>query len=346
MKKIDYKILLKYIKNSFKVIGLNKIDRNYVSDGLVSASLRGVDSHGIRLFKHYILSGINGRKNLNPNYKFSNKYKTMILLNADNGYGLASCRRGLENSLDTVRKYGMASVSVINSSHCGCLASSVIPIVKKGFIVFGFTHADSLLLSHGSKSSYFGTNPLCFGYPRHNKEPFCLDMSPSFFSWNKVLSYRLEKKTLPPGICADKNGKMTTDPLKAHSLIPIGGYKGYGLSAMVEILCSINTGMNFGKKIPPMFKYDMTKTRNLGQFFIILKSDGFIESKIALKNLEKMYSEIYSENSKKNKMKVILPNDKESICLLERKSTGIPLTEEIINDFSVISKKLNIKNIV
>ena len=98
-------------------------------------------------------------ENLNPNYKFSNKYKTMILLNADNGYGLASCRRGLENSLDTVRKYLNGYVSVINSSHCGCLASSVIPIVKKGFIVFGFTHADSLLLSHGSKSPYFGTNP-------------------------------------------------------------------------------------------------------------------------------------------------------------------------------------------
>ena len=76
---------------------------------------------------------------------------------------------------------------------------------------------------------------------------------------------------------------MITDPLKAHSLIPIGGYKGYGLSAMIEILCSINTGMNFWKKIPPMFNYDMTKTRNLGQFFIILKSDGFIDRKIALK---------------------------------------------------------------
>ncbi len=342
MKKYDHKIIRKFIYKNFSLIGLNKTDTDYVTDGLVNASLRGVDSHGIRLFKHYILSGLNGRKSIKPKYTYHSNYKTSLLLNANNGYGLAACRRALEKSLPRVDKYGMTSVGIINSSHCGCLASSVIPIVKKGYIVFGFTHADSLLLSYGSKKSFFGTNPLCFGYPRSKKEPFCLDMSPSLFSWNKVLTYRKQNKKLPQDICTDDNGKMTTNPHKAKSLIPIGGYKGYGLSAMIEILCSINVGMNFGKKIPPMFTWDIKKTRNLGQYFIVMKSDLFINKNSALKNLEKLYSDIYKLPRKSKNKRILLPNDKETNTLNDRKKNGIPITKEVREDFKYISNILNL----
>ena len=322
---------------------MKPIDNSYVTNGLLSASLRGVDSHGIRLLKHYIYSGLNGRKNINPKYKYFKKYKTSLLLEANNGYGIAACSRALDRSLSIVDKYGFASVGVINSSHCGCLASSVIPIVKKGYMVLGFTHADSLLLSFGSKEPFFGTNPLCFGFPRKKDEPFCLDMSPSVFSWNKVQSYKAENKKLPRGICADIKGNMTTNPYKAKSLIPIGGYKGYGLSAMIEILCSIITGMNFGKNIPPMFTYDITKPRKLGQFFMVLKTDLFINNTEIFVNLENMYKDVYKQKLKSKSRKVFLPNDIESLTLKDRKKNGIPLNRELMNDFTEISKNLNIR---
>ena len=194
IKKIKHQLLYDHIYNSFKSIGLNNQDNIYVTDGLINASLRGVDSHGIRLFKHYILSGINGRKNLKPKYKFYKKYKTSLLTDADNGYGLAACRRGLEKSLNIVDKYGVASLAIINSSHCGCLASSVLPIAKKGYMVFGFTHADSLLLSYGSRSAYFGTNPLCFAFPRKKKNLSVLICLHLFFHGIKFCHIDLKTK--------------------------------------------------------------------------------------------------------------------------------------------------------
>ena len=137
---------------------------------------------------------------------------------------------------------------------------------------------------------------------------------------------------------------MTTDPKRARSLIPIGGYKGYGLSAMVEILCSIMTGMNFGKKIPPMFSYDIKKTRNLGQYFMVFKTDLFSSNSIIFNNLEKMYNEIYKLPSLKSTPKVFLPNDKEIFILNERKKTGIPITQNI-DDFTEINNQIKIENI-
>lgn len=346
IEKIKYKKMYNFIFSAFKSIGLNNQDSAYVSEGLINASLRGVDSHGVRLLKHYILSGINGRKNTKPKYKFFKKYKTSLLINADNGYGLAACRRGLEKSLKIVDKYGVACTAVVNSSHCGCLASSVIPISKKGYMVLGFTHADSLLLSTNSSKAYFGTNPLCFAFPRKNKEPFCLDMSPSLFSWNKVLTYRSQNKKLPKNICADINGKMTTDPNKAASLIPIGDYKGYALASMIEILCSIITGMNFGKNIPKMFDFDIKKTRNLGQMFIVFKTDLFSENKSIFKNLERMYKDVSKLPKKKSNLKILLPNDRESSTLVIRKKEGIEISKELKNDFIYISNLLKIENIL
>ena len=344
MKNLSKQKISNFMSKSFHQIGLNEVDIKFVVNGLVSASLRGVDSHGIRLFKHYLISGMKGRKNIKPSYKFYKKYKTSLLLDADNAYGLASCGRALNKSLSIVNKFGFASVGVINSSHCGCLASSVIPIVKKGYMVLGFTHADSLLLSYGSKESFFGTNPLCFGFPRKKKEPFCLDMSPSIFSWNKVRSYKINNKRLPPNVCADKFGNMTTDPQKATSLIPIGNYKGYGLSSMIEILCSVMTGMSYGKKIPPMFTFDMKKPRKLGQFFMVFKTDLFISDSQIYKSLENMYKDVYKQRTKKINNKIFLPNDPETLTLKERLKKGIPITKEIINDFEDVSKELNIKS--
>ena len=68
-------------------------------------------------------------------------------------------------------KYGVGIVAVKNSSHPGALASIVLEAAKN-YICWGFTHADSLLLSSNGKRAYFGTNPICFAAPRKNEEPF------------------------------------------------------------------------------------------------------------------------------------------------------------------------------
>ena len=99
--------------------------------------------------------------------------------------------------------------------------------------------------------------------------------------------------------------------------------------------------MNFGKNIPPMFTWDIKKTRNLGQFFIVMKSDLFINKNPALKSLEKLYSDIYKLPRKNNNKNILLPNDKETITLNDRKKNGIPITREIKEDFKYISNILN-----
>ena len=341
MIKINYNKLLNFTYKIFKKVKLNEFSAKAVSLGICEASLRGVDSHGIKLFPHYVKSSITGRKNPKPKFKFYRKFESAFLLDADNGYGIAAGFKAVDKGIEVAKKKGICMVGVKNSSHPGALASIALRAAKKGFIAFAFTHADSLQLTYGGRQAFFGTNPICFVAPRYKQEPFCLDMATTQISWNKLLNYKRLKKKLPNNTAADKNGKKTNNPNLAKSLLSIGDYKGYGLAAMIEIMCSVFLGMNFGKDIPPMYKSSMSKPRKLGQFYIILRSDAFVEKNNFIKNLNKMCLKVKKQKKKKNE-NIYLPNDKEIIISKQRFKNGIPVDQILYDEIKKISKKFKI----
>ena len=229
-----------------------------------------------------------------------------------------------------------------NSSHCGSMASMALRAARKGYISFAFTHADALMLTYGGKKPYFGTNPICFASPRLKKEPYCLDMATTSISWNKLLNYRNKSKKLPENLAADKNGKSTINASIANSLMPSGGYKGFGLASMVEILCGVYSGMKFGNDIPSMYLHPINKKRNLGQFYIVMRTDGFLDSKDFIKRIEKMYKDIYNLKPYSKSKKIMLPNDIEINTSKERLKFGIPVESNILKSLTLLSKQMKI----
>jgi ureidoglycolate dehydrogenase (NAD+) len=342
MKIIKYSELLLFTKKVLKKAGLDKYSTNAVATGLCETSLRGVESHGIRLLNHYIQSALFGRKNPKPNFKFYKSFSSLATLDADNAFGHAAGFKAIEYSMKVAKKNGISVVSVRNSSHPGALASMSLKAARKGFLSLAFTHADALMLSHNGKRAYFGTNPICFAVPRIEKEPYCLDMATSMISWNKLLIHKAKKKKLEDFFAATKDGYPTRDPDKSNALIGAGSYKGYGLASLVEILCGVYSGMNFGRSIPPMYTSSIKKPRKLGQFYITMRVDGSLSKSNFLKQMQKMCDEVRKEPKKKN-TKVKLPNDNEIDIMKKNKKEGIKLSKEITKQLVNISKNFSIK---
>jgi len=334
LKKFSFKILLKSgIKNNIAKI---------VSEGLCQTSLRGVDSHGIRLLEHYSKSALQGRKNPNPNIKIRYPFTSVCSIDADHTYGHYAGILAVKEGIKISKKHGISMISVYNSTHCGSLAFSALYGANKGYIVLGFTHADSMMLAHNSKDSFFGTNPICFSAPRVNEEPFCLDMATTHISWNKLLKQRKENKNFQEKILADSLGNLTGDVFKANSLVPIGHYKGFGLATMIEILCGVYSGMNVAQNIPSMFTTSLNKKRKLSQFYLVLRTDGVISKKKFSKDLTKMSKRIRCLRPKAKK-KVLVANDPEILKSKNRLKYGIPINSEITNQFKRLSNKFEIK---
>jgi ureidoglycolate dehydrogenase (NAD+) len=339
--KIKFEELQSFVFSILEKVGLDEFSKDAVGKGLTETSLRGVDSHGVRLLSHYVNSALTGRKNPKPKFKFENNFPTIFCLDADNGFGHAAGMAAIDKAMIAANEYGVGIVGVTNSSHPGAMASMALKAARKGFIAFAFTHADALTLSHEGSRPYFGTNPICFAAPRQEEEPFCLDMATSVAPWNKVKLAITEGQTLEPGIAADEYGMSTEDPAKAKAVFPTGGYKGVGLASMVETLCSIFTGMNFGRSIPAMFTTPMEEQRKLGQFYMVIKADGIVAQESFVKNLQAMTEEFREEPALPGK-KVLLAGDKEILTSKDRIQNGVPLDSATLEAFKELSKKYEV----
>ena len=329
MKLVDHKILRSKTESVLKKYGSNEFSAKSVSKGLVETSLRGVDSHGIRLLPHYLNALRNGRINGEPKFKINNKYQALIGLDADNAFGHAAGYKSIEIGMKIAEEFGIAAISVMNSSHPGAMASFSLEAARKGFCSFSFTHADSLIQSFRGKNPFFGTNPICFAAPRKNEEPFCVDMAPTFIPWNKVLQSREKKIPLESNVAVDNNGIPTKNPFNAQSLIGIGNYKGFALAAMVEVLCSTMSGMPFGPHISSMYKSSIKEKRKLGQFYLVFKNDINVDNEYFQETLEKMTNELRNQEPAQEGEKVLMPNDPQIITTKERVKEGIPIMDNV-----------------
>ena len=308
MKKIHFNEIYEFHKTVLSKAGLDEHTCESVSFGLCETSLRGVDSHGIRLLPHYTRSALLGRKNPTPEYKFKQVFPAFGHLDADNTFGHAAGMKAIDLAMPLAKEFGISAIAVSNSSHPGAMASFALRAARKGYIAFAFSHADALVSSYGGKRAYFGTNPICIAAPRNESEPFCLDMAPTMISWNKLLGARKKGESLPKEYAADENVNPTNDPELAKALLPIGGYKGFGISAMGEILCGVLTGMAFGRSIPTMFTFPMDRPKHLGQFNMVMRVDACQSQSDFELRLQQMTNEVRGEPSKQGE-RVQLAND-------------------------------------
>ncbi|MBN1353839.1 MAG: Ldh family oxidoreductase [Candidatus Omnitrophica bacterium] len=335
---IEPKTLKKFIKNILLKANVRSDVAEHVAEGLVQTSLRGVDSHGVRLLPHYLEGVRKGRVNPNPDYKFKKTSCSTGMLNADHTFGHAACMRAAKEAVSLARRGGTGHVAVYNSTHFGAAAYYALEIAKNDMIGMSFTNTDALIRTYAGKRSFLGNNPICFAAPCEGEEPFCLDMATSVLTFNKIRQLRGEGKRVPAGAGADRQGRETRDPESVEMLLPVGGYKGYGLSMMVEIFCSLLSGGPYGPNIPKMFEAPMSVKRHIGHFISAIRIDCFQDKKSFKKRLSKMMRDLRNEPSSSKRIPVQVAGDPEKRCAEERIKSGIPLRQELANAFLDIGR--------
>lgn len=346
MTRITYDALVPFVRGVLTGAGLDDFSNDAVTTGLCETSLRGVDSHGIRLLAHYANSAVTGRKNPRPNFMFTRNLPSVGLLDADDAFGHAAGMKAIDHAIEMAGETGIGAVGVANSSHPGAMASFALKAARQGFIGFAFTHADSLLLPPNGTRPFFGTNPVCMAAPRREADPYCLDMATSVIPWNRLRIHQDSGEPLPEGVAADAQGYGTEDPHAVACLMPVGspiaGYKGHALASMVEVLCAAFTGMAFGRDIPAMYKAPMEQPRMLGQFFMVMRTDGCISSDAFLDAMQRMAEDIRAEPAHPGH-KVMLPGDREIETARKRKVEGIPLDEATVDALRNLAGKYDVE---
>ena len=322
-------------------VGVREDVAGHLVEGIIQASLRGVDSHGIRLFPHYLQGLEEGRLNGKPQYRFTQTSPTTAKLDADHAPGHAAGATGMRKAIELAKVSGVGTVGVNHSSHFGAAAYYALMAADADMIGLSFTHATAHVLSYGGTRPFFGNNPICLTAPCEGEEPFCLDMATTTATFNKVQQYREQDRKVPFGWGVDSAGRDTDDPVKIESLLPIGGYKGFGLSMMVDILCALLTGAPYGPNVSRMFGTPLSEKRNLGHFFMAMRIDCFEAPAIFKKRLREMMDALRREPAREDGVPVKVPGDPEKAYHRERSANGIPIPESLLQELAALATRYN-----
>jgi LDH2 family malate/lactate/ureidoglycolate dehydrogenase len=316
-----------------------------VAEALTETSLRGVDSHGIRLLVHYAKVVQTGRINPRPQLTFTRTDRSTGIVDADNGFGHHASYFAIDHAVRLAQESGISAVSVINSSHFGSAGCYVLPAAEQGYIALGVCNSDSFVLPHDGVKPFHGTNPLAFAAPVAGARPFLMDMATSVIPWNRVQDLMNEGLSLPPDAAVDTDGAVTQVPFHSAALLPLGGvnygYKGAALASMVEVLSAVMTGMPHCSRLLGMAGPDFATPRRLGHFFIVFDPRRFVSAEVYDQAMEAYLGDLRAIKGR-NDTKVMAPGDREWAVEADRQLHGIPVADQLKIDLDELADSLGV----
>ena len=321
---------------------LNAEEAAIVVKGLISANLRGVDTHGLVMIRHY------ARRFTTIKYRpieVVQESETTCLVDAGDNYGILASTIAMNKAIEKAEKYGSGVASVRNSNHFGAAAYYALLAAEKGMLGISTTNAGNRIPPWGGKEAFLGNNPIAIAVPG-NEYPVILDMALSVVAYQKIVTYAREGWPLPGDWAYDSNGELTTDHKAALEgmLTPLGGYKGAGLSVMVDLICGAISKNGFADHVLPIDIYD--KPRHVGHFFVAIKISNFIPLDV-FKSLIDAYSKKFHAIPRKEGVDhLYMPGEIEHEKYCDRIKNGFPLSRAAVDQLNEVSDEFGIAHLV
>ncbi len=302
------------------------------------ADIRGIDSHGVALLPLYSQLRAEGRIKFQPAIRVLRDSPVTALIDADHGLGHVPSTQAMQLAIDKCRQSGLAAVAVRNSNHFGAAGAYALMAAQTGLIGLAFTSVWNLaIVPTFGADPMFGTNPIAFAAPGERHRVFYLDMATSTVAIGKLKLAALHGKPLEPGWALDATGQVTTDPgiaLESRRLTPLGGtrplgsHKGYGLAAMVEILCTMLAGAWYAPTREA--RHPGERHVNIGHFFLAIDPKSFRAAGEFEQDLDHMIDALHACRRADPAQPVWVAGDPEAQAMEERSSLGIPVPEALL----------------
>ncbi len=331
--------LTDYMVRFFTQLKLSRADAETAAEVLLSADLRGVDSHGIiRLNTYY---GDRLRKGLiDPLSPVTVLRETPVslALSAGNGMGQVVGKQAMLRCIEKAKQIGIAMVTVRNSNHYGIAGYYAMMALEHDMIGISFTNSQPLVAPTYGRKALIGTNPIAVAVPTGAERPYVLDMATSIVPIGRITVYEKAGKPIPEGWGIDGDGRVTTNPtavLKGGALMPLGGidlmrgYKGYGLGLLVDIFSGVLSGSAFAGDVG--HPSSEGRFANVGHFFAAIRPDVFRPIDEFKRDMDGLIQQIKNSPKAIGKDRIFIHGEKEFERAEYNAKHGVPLLVPVVN---------------
>ncbi|TVY32657.1 putative oxidoreductase [Lachnellula occidentalis] len=317
-----------------------------ISDCLIKADMRGVDTHGMNRIPSYMDRVAQGVLDAKATPELKKLTPVVAQVDGKNGFGFLAAHQGMQCAIEMAKEFGIGMVSIKHSNHFGMSAWVVQQAIDAGMMSLVFTNSSPALPVWGGQSKLMGVSPIACGAPAGKERPFILDMAPSVAARGKIYKAKRRGEKIPLDWALDDEGKPTDDPSEALKgvMLPMGGPKGSGLSIMMDVFSGVLSGSAFAGHVTN--PYDPSKPADVGHFLIAIKPDLFMSLEDFKERMDYLYQRVVGSDKAAGVDRIYFPGEVEQLRYEERVKTGIPLGEAEITALNAEAERVGSKPIV
>jgi uncharacterized oxidoreductase len=330
----------------FRALGAPERDAELVSNLLVEANLTGFDSHGLIRLPIYARGIRMGAVRPGAEMKIVEETPTTAVVDGGWNFGQVVARYAMSLCIEKAGRGIVGLVLVRNCHHVGRLNTYAELALECDMIGIMSVNSNSSVAPFGGKTKQLGTNPLCFAIPAGEEPPMVLDMATSVWAQGKVMVHLARGEELPEGVFMDADGNPTTDPSwytkggLLRTLGGIAGYKGFGLSLLVEILCGALSGAGCSNseeyRSRPFYGGN-------GVFMMAIDVGRLTDIRAFKRRVDDLFRSVRSSPVAPGYDEILIPGDPERRMRERRLREGIYIEEKTWGEIRALAEELNVE---
>ena len=351
----SYQQLFVFTQAVFIQMGCSREDASIATKTLLSADIRGIDSHGVARLSGYVRLWEAKRIISSPDINVVYETPSTAVVDGGSGLGLVVAPFAMKVAIEKAKNVGTGWVSVKNSNHFGIAGVHAMMALDHDMIGIAMTNASALVAPTFSIEKMLGTNPIAVAIPSGKQPPFVADFSTTTAANGKLEILQRKNADAPLGWIQDKEGNASTDAnalKKNGSLLPLGSdrehgsHKGYALGSIVDIFSAVLSGASYGPWAPPFPAYipmpQNMPGEGLGHFFGAMRIDAFRPADEFKMHMDNWITRFRQAIPAEGHEKVLIPGDPEREMEEIRMKNGIPILESVVNDLKSVGERFGI----
>ncbi len=354
-KVFTFTALQRFARDVFTAIGCSSADAETATGVLLSADLRGIDSHGIARLSGYVRLWEARRINSRPNVRIVHETPSTAVVDGDGGLGLVVAPKAMEIAINKAATAGTGWVAVKNSNHFGIAGHHAMQALRHDMIGMAMTNASPLVAPTFSAERLLGTNPIAVAIPADKQPPFVADFATTTAANGKLEILQRKNLDAPLGWIQQKDGTPSTNAhelKEGGALLPLGSdlehgsHKGYCLGAWVDIFSAVLSGANYGPWVPPFVSFLAPPADpvgdGIGHFFGAMRVDAFRPADEFKMHMDNWITRFRSAAPIAGQEKVLIPGDPERETEQKRRVSGIPVLSKVVEDMKMLAEKFSL----
>ena len=340
--RFDYLMLTRFCREVLMSTGMNEENAQRTAEFIIEADMRGIHSHGLTRLKTYYQRCKQGLIDPKASPEIVSEAPALILVDGRNAIGMVSADYAMRECIKRARTQGTCFAAVRGGNHFGCASNYANQAQKEGMIGLACANGPVAIPAIGGKEPVLGTSPLAISIPAEKGASLELDMATSIVARGKIKLAEKEGRSIPSDWAVDQNGNPTTDPKEVKYLRPFGGYKGFGIGLIIEVLCSCLSGAKNAMTMGSMYDFS-GKKQDSGFFVGAVNTDSIMPHNDFAKAVDELFGRIKNSEKADGVSEIFIPGEIEEKNAKKAMLEGVEVSECLFEELKEVAEESGVQ---